>query len=433
MRLRLYAPLIAALALVAAPPAMAAASGHGGPIKAVAVAADGKTALTAGFDYSVILWDLASGRPLRRMIGHDAAVDAVVFVPSGRAVSASDDASLILWNLADGAMLARWRKHDAKIAALAAAPGGGMVASGGWDRKIVLWNVATSNPRVLGTHEANVNALAFSPDGALLASGDYSGVIMLWRMPGGTLAGSLPGDGFPVNALAFTPGGTLLAALGDDSVRVFDLGKKRELLRYLGHTEPAVSLAVSPDGALAASGSSRGTIDIWRVATGETLRSIYAVPGPVWAVAFLPRGERLLSAGADGMLRQWETATGLELSGRQPALGPTSGLKDRGAMLFRKCQACHGFDPADEAKAGPTFWHLIGRRAGTVAGYPYSPALKASGLVWDKATIDRLFAQGPEAVAPGSKMPLQKMPSAKDRADLIEYLVRHANDRAGVE
>jgi hypothetical protein len=54
-----------------------------------------------------------------------------------------------------------------------------------------------------------------------------------------------------------------------------------------------------------------------------------------------------------------------------------------------------------------------------VAGYPYSPALKASGLVWDEVMIDRLFAEGPRAVAPGSKMPLQKMPSAMDRAALI--------------
>jgi cytochrome c len=69
---------------------------------------------------------------------------------------------------------------------------------------------------------------------------------------------------------------------------------------------------------------------------------------------------------------------------------------------------------------------LMGRRAGSGPGYPYSPALRASGLVWNEATIDRLFAEGPQAVAPGSKMPLQKMPSAQDRADLIQYLTRHA-------
>jgi cytochrome c len=432
-RFRRLALLVPALLLSLTGVAAAAVSGHGGPIKAMAVTPDGKEALTGGFDYSVILWDLRTGTPLRRMIGHDAAVDAVAFLPHGRAVSGSDDASLIVWNLEDGRALARWRAHTAKVAAVAVAPDGKTVASGGWDRKLFLWDVAAGRPRPLAGHDDNVNAVAFSPDGKWLASGDYGGKILLWRMPQGELAATLPGNGFPVNALAFTPDGKLLAALADDTVRVFDPAKKRELLRFAGDQRPAVSLAVSRDGALAASGSSDGALVIWRIGTGEIVRSIYATLGPVWTEAFLPGDTRILSAGSDGAIREWAIATGAELSGGQPALAPPSEPNDRGAMLFRKCQACHDFDPGDHAKAGPTFWHLIGRRAGTVAGYPYSPALKASGLVWDEATIDRLFAEGPQAVAPGSKMPLQKMPSAKDRADLIEYLARHAGGQRGVE
>jgi cytochrome c len=426
MVFRRLVPLFLLPMLLVNPAVAAGVAGHGGPIKAIAVAADGKRALTGGFDYTVILWDLARGVPLRRMIGHDAAVDAVAFLPRGHAVSASDDASLILWDLANGAVLARWRAHSAKVAALAVAPDGATVASGGWDHRLVLWDVATGKPRPLDGHEANVNAVVFSPDGSLLASGDYAGRIMLWHMPGGMPAGALPGNGFPVNALAFAPDGRLVAALGDDTVRVFDAGQKRELLRYSEHQSPVVSLAVSHDGALCASGSSRGTVDIWHIATGERVRAIYATPGPVWALAFLPGGGHILSAGGDGRLREWVVSSGIELSGGRPAMTAMPQPESRGAMLFRKCAACHDFDPADRSKAGPTFWHLIGRHAGAVAGYPYSAALKSSDLVWDEATIGRLFAEGPEAVAPGSKMPLQKMPSARDRADLIKYLERRA-------
>ena len=420
-------PLVAALRLLLASAVAAAVAGHGGPIKAIAVSADGKTALTGSFDYTLILWDLNTMTPLRRLVGHDAAVDAVAFLPGDRAVSGSDDGSLILWNLADGQSVARWHAHKAKVAAVAVAPDGKHVASGGWDRKVVLWNVVTGTPRVFEGDKANVNAVAFSPDGALLASGDYDGKIMLWRMPKGTPAGTLRGNGFPVNALGFAPSGRLLAALGDDTVRVYDPAAKREVLRYTGHTEPVVSLAISRDGAFAASGSSRGTVEVWRTATSERLRSIYATAGPVWAVAFLADDARILSGGSDGTLREWSVATGVELAGGRPAIAPPTEPTDRGAMLFRNCQACHDFDPNDRSKAGPTFWHLIDRRAGSVAGYPYSPALRASGLVWNEATIDRLFAEGPQAVAPGSKMPLQRMPSAQDRALLIQYLKLHAN------
>jgi cytochrome c len=425
--------MLSVVALAAAWPTAAAVSGHGGPIRALAVAADGGTALTGGFDYSVILWNLASGKPLRRMSGHNAAVDAVAFLPGGRAVSGSDDRSLMVWNLADGAAAARWTRHTAKIAVLAASPDGKTVASGGWDRRIVLWDVASGRSHVLGEHHANINALAFSPDGSVLASGDYDGRIFLWHSPTGNDAAALPGNGFPVNALAFAPAGELLAALGDGTVRIIDPATKRERLRYAADGDPVVSLAVSHDGSLAACGSSRGTIEVWRIATGETLRSIYAAPGPVWGLAFLPDGNRILSGGADGALRGWEVATGALVIGTHPAIAAAVTPADRGAMLFRTCAACHDFAPADHAKAGPTFWHLFGRRAGSVAGYPYSPALKASGLVWDVRTIDRLFAEGPEAVAPGSKMPLQKMLSAADRADLIEYLRRHASGAKPVE
>jgi cytochrome c len=67
---------------------------------------------------------------------------------------------------------------------------------------------------------------------------------------------------------------------------------------------------------------------------------------------------------------------------------------------------------------------VFGRVAGSRGDYPYSEALQASRLVWDAATIDRLFEIGPETLIPGSKMPLQRMPDAADRAELVAFLGR---------
>ena len=93
-----------------------------------------------------------------------------------------------------------------------------------------------------------------------------------------------------------------------------------------------------------------------------------------------------------------------------------------GAKLFRKCQACHTVTADGGNKAGPTLYGLFGRRAGQVEGYRYSEALANSELVWTEETIDALFDEGPDHYTPGSKMPLQRMPSAADRATLIGYL-----------
>ncbi len=70
----------------------------------------------------------------------------------------------------------------------------------------------------------------------------------------------------------------------------------------------------------------------------------------------------------------------------------------------------------------------IGRRAGSVPGFDYSPAMKKSKLVWDGKTLDRFLAN-PMKVVPGTSMTYAGVPDAKDRADLIAYL-RQAGESA---
>lgn len=101
-----------------------------------------------------------------------------------------------------------------------------------------------------------------------------------------------------------------------------------------------------------------------------------------------------------------------------------SGDPARGEGLFKKCAACHTLEAGGRNKAGPRLHGLFGRKAGDVADFKYSPALRDSALVWTPETVDALFAKGPDVLTPGSKMPLQMMANAKDRADLIAYLQR---------
>ena len=96
----------------------------------------------------------------------------------------------------------------------------------------------------------------------------------------------------------------------------------------------------------------------------------------------------------------------------------------RGEELFRKCAACHTLEAGGRNKAGPRLHGLFGRKAGGVADFKYSPALRDNALVWTPETVDALFAKGPDVLTPGSKMPLQMMANPKDRADLIAYLQR---------
>lgn len=94
------------------------------------------------------------------------------------------------------------------------------------------------------------------------------------------------------------------------------------------------------------------------------------------------------------------------------------GDASKGAKLYpTKCGTCHTLD---SNKIGPMQRGIIGRKAGTAAGYDYSPALKASGLTWNEATIDKWLIN-PSALVAGTKMTFN-LPDAKDRADIIAYL-----------
>ena len=90
----------------------------------------------------------------------------------------------------------------------------------------------------------------------------------------------------------------------------------------------------------------------------------------------------------------------------------------RGRELYEaRCGGCHS---VDAHRIGPRHRGVFGRRAGTATGFGYSPALRASGLIWNEATLDRWLAN-PTALVPGTRMGL-RVSDARDRRDIIAYL-----------
>jgi cytochrome c len=66
------------------------------------------------------------------------------------------------------------------------------------------------------------------------------------------------------------------------------------------------------------------------------------------------------------------------------------------------CRECHSF-LKDDNRLGPTLYGVVGRKAGTVAGYGYTDSLKGSGVTWDESTLDKWIAN-PDAVIAGNGM-----------------------------
>jgi cytochrome c2 len=92
----------------------------------------------------------------------------------------------------------------------------------------------------------------------------------------------------------------------------------------------------------------------------------------------------------------------------------------RGEAKFQDCAACHKLE-AGANNVGPSLHGVLTRKAGELADFRYSPAIKRSGIIWTPETLDRFIAD-PQAMVPGNRMPYAGMASASDRADLIAYL-----------
>jgi cytochrome c len=106
----------------------------------------------------------------------------------------------------------------------------------------------------------------------------------------------------------------------------------------------------------------------------------------------------------------------LQLAGVARADGDAA----RGEARFQDCAPCHKLE-AGANNVGPSLHSIFARKAGELADFRYSPAIKRSGIVWTPETLDK-FVTDPQALVPTNRMPYAGMASAGDRADLIAYL-----------
>ncbi len=405
--------------------AVAQMRGHGGPVRALAISADGQSAISGSFDSTAIRWSLTRNAAEQVLRFHPDAVNAVVQLAGGRAATAGADGRIAIWTPGRTEPDAVLEGHTAPIAALSVSPDGATLASASWDQTVRLWPLAGGAPRVLEGHTQNVNGVAFSADGRAVISVSYDLTIRIWPLSDAQAPNviSMP---TPLNAVAAGADGEI-AAGGADGKVYFVTPDGARAGEVAAGPRPVISMAVSPDGALLAAAAIGGTVALIE-RKGRTLARTLVGPGlPVWSVAFMPDSRTLLTGGADNVIRRWNAVTG---EPADPVLFETAGdplaayAGDRGAEVFRACVACHTLGAEQAARAGPTLHGIFGRRIATAPGYNFSDALKRLDIVWTPETVSKLFEVGPQAYTPGTKMPEQRIGSEQDRAALVQFLER---------
>jgi cytochrome c len=118
------------------------------------------------------------------------------------------------------------------------------------------------------------------------------------------------------------------------------------------------------------------------------------------------------------------TAAVVVLMGVAPALAQDL---ENGAEVFKKCRACHQVGEGAKNAVGPLLNGLFGRKAGSIEGFAYSDANKASGVTWDEPTFAK-YIQDPRAFMPGNKMAFAGVKDAEDVKDLTAFLKQYDAD-----
>jgi WD40 repeat protein len=336
---------------------------HSGWIRALALAPGGKVVASAD-DNSIRLWEVATGKELRRLEGHEGRIYSLAFSPDGKTLASGGQGAaghaptIFLWNVMTGEEIRRLKlplydaarragRYVGPIVALAFARERNILASA-QENSVLLWDVGTGEQLRRFAPREQLAAVAMSPDGKLLATGSRESTVRLWELSTGKELRKLDGHRGQVATLAFTADSHTLASAGDDqAVRLWDVETGKGVREIKGHEGIVTSLAFSADGKTITSGSYDRTIRSWETATGKEIRRIdgcnqfsrsgdllacaaentirlvdltrakeatlEAHEGTVYAVAFSPDGKRLASGSEDRSTRLWELATGKEI------------------------------------------------------------------------------------------------------------------------
>jgi tRNA A-37 threonylcarbamoyl transferase component Bud32 len=246
--------------------------------------------------------------PIMTLQGHTDSVLAVVFSANGeRLLSGGADGSVRLWDLLTGSAQKLLHGHADKVWNVAFLPGEKHAVSAGKDKTVIVWNLETGE--AVKTYPNRTNrSLAVSPDGQMALTGNISdGMVRLWDLQNGREIRRFKGHMSWVLSLAFSPNGRqALSGSADGTLRLWDVQSGRELRRLQGHTDQVWCVVFAPGGHMALSSSADKTVRLWDLRTGKDLRCYNQYKDQIWSVAICPDGKLALSDGDAGAGRLWQ-------------------------------------------------------------------------------------------------------------------------------
>jgi WD40 repeat protein/serine/threonine protein kinase len=266
------------------------------------------------------LWSIGTKEVVTRLASNGQAM-SLAFDPSGRRLAVyGDDRSVSLWDLESKKIAKRFAAAgpDGLFKGVVRfSPSGNWLAIGETDGHVHLVDAGTCEVRIsFRAASEGITALAFSPDGMLLASGSgyANSAVQLWKIPSGDSEGSLAEHTGWISALAFTPQGkALVSASADQTIRVWNVGDRKQIFLLRGHLDEVHTLALSRDGAKLVSGSRDGEVCVWDPNRKASDKASLVASASVSQARFLPNSQSFVCVNQNGSVSLWASLEAKEI------------------------------------------------------------------------------------------------------------------------
>jgi len=275
--------------------------GHNLGVQAVAIAPDGKRAISASSDQTLKIWDTDTGIELRTLTGHTGSVRGVAIAPDClTAISASDDNTLKIWDIETGRELQTLTGHTNSVRGVAIAPDGLTAISASDDNTLKIWDLASgSELRTLTGHTNSIRQVAIAPDGKRAISASEDNTLKVWNLLSGTELRTLTDTGY-LCAVAIAPDGFIGISFSEgNTLKIWETDSGRELLTLTDHTELVFAVAIAPDGKRAIFALGYNTLRIRDLPSGKEIASFTGDNG-FNCCAIAPDGVTVVAGGQSG-------------------------------------------------------------------------------------------------------------------------------------
>jgi len=291
---------------------------HTDSVNTVCFSPDSRLVLSGGggmFTGELKLWEVTTGRCVKKFEGRYWVVRSVCFSPDGRWALSGGNYAIKLWEISTGRCIRTFEEYTDDVNSVCISPDGHWALSGGWDKTIKLWEISSGRcVRTYKGHTKDINSVCFSPDSRWALSGSADETIKLWEISTGRCARTFEGHTESVNTACFSPDGHWAISGGwDKTMKLWEISTGRCVRTFEGHTEGVNTACFSPEGRWILSGSRDRTMKLWEVLTGNCIKTFEEYTDSVLLVDFSPNGFWVLSAIGDLTIRLWELDWELEV------------------------------------------------------------------------------------------------------------------------